>query len=147
MFKHVQQKGKLANALLKQIEKQRNGEVIETSLVKKVIDSLGDYSLVYRLSRKSRHTAHILTVCVPISHTVSLGLDETDTNRQNLDVYRADFERPFISATEVYYKTESDAFVAENSVTDYMKKAEARLKEEEDRIELYLHPSTRGKVS
>ncbi|UZJ57324.1 hypothetical protein CBS101457_006644 [Exobasidium rhododendri] len=117
MFKHVKSKQRLANALLKQIEKQRNGEVIETSLVKKVVDSF-----------------------------VSLGLDESDTTKQNLEVYRADFEKLFLQATELYYKAESDAFVVENSVVDYMKKAETRLKEEEDRIELYLHPSTRVKL-
>lgn len=42
MFKHVKAKHRLGNAILKQVEKQRNGEVIETSLVKKVIDSLGE---------------------------------------------------------------------------------------------------------
>ena len=117
MFKHVQHKGRLVQALLRQIEKQRNGEVIEASLVKNVVDSL-----------------------------VSLGLDEADTNRQNLDVYRHEFEKPFLEATEQYYLTESDAFVVQNSATDYMKKAEARLKEEEDRVELYLHASTRTKL-
>jgi cullin 1 len=117
MFKHVKSKQRLGNAILKQVEKQRNGEVIETSLIKKVIDSL-----------------------------VSLGLDELDTTKQNLEVYRADFETLFLQATELYYKAESDNYVTENSVVDYMKKAETRLKEEEDRIELYLHPSTRPKV-
>ena len=117
MFRYVQQKGRLVQALLKQIEKQRNGEVIEASLVKKVVDSL-----------------------------VSLGLDEADTNRQNLEVYRQEFEKPFIEATEVYYTAESDAFVSQNTATDYMKKAETRLKEEEDRVELYLHASTRTKL-
>lgn len=117
MFRHVKAKQRLVNALLKQVEKQRNGEVIETSLVKKVIDSL-----------------------------VSLGLDENDSTKLNTEVYKAEFEAPFITATEIHYKTESDAFVAANSIVDYMKKTEARLKEEEDRVELYLHVSTRNKL-
>ena len=96
------------------IEHQRNGETIDQGLVKKVIDSF-----------------------------VSLGLDESDTNKQSLDVYKEHFEDPFITATEVYYKAESEAFLAENSVSDYLKKAEERLKEEEDRVERYLHTSTR----
>ncbi|KAH8921932.1 Cullin-domain-containing protein [Atractiella rhizophila] len=116
LFRHVQQSSKLTKAILKLIEKQRNGEVIETKLIEKVIDSL-----------------------------VALGLDETDTNRQNLETYRDGFEKPFIHETEVYYRNESENFISSpgNTITDYMIKAETRLKEEEDRVDKYLHNSTR----
>lgn len=76
-----------------------------------------------------------------------MGLDETDTNRQNLDVYREAFEKPFLAATEVYYKAESQQFIGDNSVTEYMRKAETRLTEEENRVDMYLHASTRKNVS
>ncbi|GAA5845367.1 hypothetical protein JCM9279_004858 [Rhodotorula babjevae] len=110
---------KLTTAVLKLIEKQRQGETIETDLVKKDIDSF-----------------------------VALGLDEADTNRQNLDVYRSAFEVPFLAATEAFYSSESEQYLAANSVTEYMKKADARLGEEENRVDLYLHASTRkGLVS
>ncbi|TNY17266.1 Cullin-domain-containing protein [Rhodotorula diobovata] len=110
---------KLTTAVLKLIEKQRQGETIETDLVKKVIDSF-----------------------------VALGLDEADTNRQNLEVYRSAFENPFLAATEAFYSSESEQYLAANSVTEYMKKAESRLGEEENRVDLYLHASTRkGLVS
>ncbi|KAG8808070.1 hypothetical protein FRC17_004145, partial [Serendipita sp. 399] len=105
---------KLASAILRLIEAQRNGETIDQGLVKKVIDSF-----------------------------VSLGLDETDTNKASLEVYKEHFEGPFIAATEKYYKTESEAFLAENTVSDYLKRAEERLREEEDRIERYLNANTR----
>lgn len=78
---------------------------------------------------------------------VALGLDETDTNRQNLEVYREAFEKPFLLATELYYKAESEQYIGTNSVTEYMKKAEVRLTEEENRVDLYLHASTRKGVS
>lgn len=114
-FNHIHSKNqKLAGAVLRLIEQQRNGETIDQGLVKKVVDSF-----------------------------VSLGLDESDTNKGSLDVYKEHFEKPFIAATELYYKTESEAFLAENSVSDYLKKAEERLKEEEDRVERYLNTSTR----
>lgn len=74
--------------------------------------------------------------------SVSLGLDEADAQRQNLDVYKAHFQAPFLDATYKYYKAESDAFIANNSVADFMKKAEARLQEESERVNLYLHSST-----
>jgi cullin 1 len=81
-----------------------------------------------------------------VQSLVALGIDEGDTNRTNLDVYKQHFEDPFLASTEGYYKAESETFIAENSVMDYMTKAEARLKEEEDRIDMYLHASSRKTV-
>lgn len=78
---------------------------------------------------------------------VSLGLDEADAQRQNLDTYRKHFQTQFLEATDTYYRAESSAFVGSNSVADYMKKAEARLQEEADRVNLYLHDNTRNDVS
>ncbi len=97
-------------AVLKMVEKQRNGETIEQSQIKSIVDSF-----------------------------VSLGLDETDSTKSTLDVYRYHFEKPFIDSTTKYYENESNQFVAENSVIDYMKKAETRLEEEKNRVGLYLH--------
>ncbi|KAF9166185.1 hypothetical protein DFQ27_009054 [Actinomortierella ambigua] len=111
LFDHVQHN--VMAAVLQLIERQRNGETVETSLLRNVVESF-----------------------------VALGVDETDPTKSTLDVYRVHFEQPFVSATEVYYKMESERFLSENSVTEYMKKAEARLAEEENRVQMYLHPST-----
>ncbi|KAH6895346.1 Cullin [Thelonectria olida] len=101
---------KVMDAVLKLVEKQRNGETIEHSQIKQVVDSF-----------------------------VSLGLDEADPSKSTLDVYRFHFERPFLAATKDFYLAESKQFVAENSVVEYMKKAETRLAEEEERVNMYLH--------
>ncbi|KAG0050195.1 hypothetical protein BGZ83_005027 [Gryganskiella cystojenkinii] len=111
LFSHVEHN--VMAAVLELIKRQRNGESVETSLLKNVVESF-----------------------------VSLGLDENDSKKTTLEVYRLYFETPFVAATEVYYKMESDKFLSENSVTEYMKKAEARLAEEETRVQMYLHPST-----
>ncbi|RIB03787.1 Cullin [Gigaspora rosea] len=111
MFMHVERN--VMDAVLALIERQRNGERVETKLVKSVVDSF-----------------------------VALGLDDTDSTKPTLDIYKKHFEEPFVKASEIYYRTESEKYVSENSVTDYMKKAEARLAEEEDRVKLYLHQST-----
>ncbi|ORX99040.1 Cullin-domain-containing protein [Basidiobolus meristosporus CBS 931.73] len=111
LFSHVQ--NNITVAVLKLIERQRNGETIEIGLIKNVVESY-----------------------------VSLGLDDSDSSKTTLDVYVKYFESPFLSATETYYKNESEKFVSENSVTDYMKKTETRLQEEDSRVQLYLHPST-----
>jgi cullin 1 len=96
-------------SVLKLVEKQRNGETIEQSHIKSVVDSF-----------------------------VSLGLDEQDSTKSTLDVYKEFFETPFLKATSDYYNNESKQFLAENSVVEYMKKAEARLDEEKERVPLYL---------
>jgi len=115
LFVPIQQKHvKLAGAILRLIQQQRNGETIDQGLVKKVVESF-----------------------------VSLGLDDTDTNKACLDVYKEHFEAPFIEATEKYYKKESESFLAEYTVSEYLKKAEERLKEEEDRVDRYLNQQTR----
>ena len=115
---HIQKDNtKLTTATLRLITAQRNGETIDQGLVKKVVDSF-----------------------------VSLGLDISDPNKECLDVYKDQFETAFINATEVYYKKESDTFLAENSVPDYLKKAEERLREEENRVERYLHTKTRKEL-
>lgn len=101
---------KVMAAVLKLVEKQRNGETIEHGQIKQVVDSF-----------------------------VSLGLDEHDATKTTLDIYRFHFEKPFLSATEAFYATESKQFVTENSVVEYMKKAETRLNEEEERVRMYLH--------
>ncbi|KAF9534666.1 ubiquitin-protein ligase [Crepidotus variabilis] len=117
-FMNIQKdNAKLAAATLRLITQQRNGETIDQGLVKKVVDSF-----------------------------VSLGLDIADPNKECLDVYREQFETPFIQATEQYYKKESETFLAENSVPDYLKKAEERLREEENRVERYLHTKTRKEL-
>lgn len=77
---------------------------------------------------------------------VSLGLDNADPDKECLDIYKEHFETPFLDATEQYYKKESESFLAENSISDYLKKAEDRLKEEEDRVERYLHTKTRKEL-
>ena len=99
------------DAVLRLVEKQRNGETIEQSKIKDVVGSF-----------------------------VSLGIDEADSTKSTLDVYRQYFEKPYLEATSKYYENESQQFLAENSVVDYMKKAERRLEEEKERVPLYLLP-------
>lgn len=106
----AQVSGKVMDAVLKLVERQRNGETIEHGRIKQVVDSF-----------------------------VSLGLDEAEPSKSTLDVYRFHFERPFLDATKEFYQAESKQFVAENSVVEYMKKAETRLAEEEERVSMYLH--------
>jgi len=78
---------------------------------------------------------------------VLLDLDEQDTNKVSLGVYKANIEAPFINATEKRYTAESEAFLQSNTFSNYLKQAEERLREEGDRVERYLNGKTRKIVS
>ena len=57
----------------------------------------------------------------------------------SLSVYTYDFEKPFVQASGEFYRREASRWVAEDSATEYLKKAEKRLKEEAARAQSYLH--------
>jgi hypothetical protein len=60
---------------------------------------------------------------------VSLGIND-GTGGFTLSVYQNEFCDPFYAATEHFYTTESNSYISMNTVCDYMRKAEARLEEE-----------------
>ncbi|KAJ7057195.1 Cullin [Mycena amicta] len=121
LFKPLQ--SPITTAILRLVAAQRDGATIDQALVKKVVDSF-----------------------------VSLGLDSSDPNKECLDVYKEQFEAPFLAATEAYYTAEAEAFLnaggteGSGNIPEYLKKAEIRLREEEERVVRYLHTKTRKEL-
>jgi len=56
MFKHVQRN--VMTAVLKLIERQRNGETVETKLIKSVVESFGKKSIITRLVLSENRFKH-----------------------------------------------------------------------------------------
>lgn len=100
-------------AVVKMVEKQRNGEDIAHILISRLVD------------------------CFAV-----LGLKLADDRKPYLDVYRDYFEEPFLQATVRYYENESAQYESNMTVYEYMKKLEIRVYEEKQRVGLYfyLHP-------
>lgn len=91
------------------IERQRNNEIVDTNVISVAIKSM-----------------------------VYLGIDVNDLKKPNLMVYTKYFETEFIEKTAEYYRRESEAFLSQHSVVDYMIKCENRLAEEISRSNNYL---------
>lgn len=113
LFKEFNER--LTSVILVLIERERNGEIINSYLISRAIASY-----------------------------IELGIDKDAPNAgvTNLSVYRSNFEKIFINETERYYTAERDEFVQQNSFTEYMKRCERRISEEKTRIQAYLHGTT-----
>jgi len=100
-FLHVQ--SKLTGTILRLIEQERQGEMIDQDLVKQVVDSF-----------------------------LLLGLNE-DVTKVSFDVYKEHLAKAFLDAMWKYYEREPEPFLAEGTLSDYLRRIEERLKEE-DRV-------------
>lgn len=103
-------KKKTKDGVLRLVEKEREGELIDRTLVKNILG---------------------------IFIEVGMG---------GMESYEKDFEGFLLQETAAFYKRKAAEWIEQDSCPDYMLKAEQCLKEEEERVENYLHASTRTKL-
>lgn len=108
-------KSRMSAAVLKLIEKERNGETVNTRLISTALNSY-----------------------------IEMGININDpySLNPNLYLYKDAFEKEFLADTEVFYSTESASIIRKNPVSEFMKKIEIWFHEEQKRAQLYLHEST-----
>lgn len=61
----------------------------------------------------------------------------------SMESYERDFQEQLLTETAAYYKRKANLWIEQDSCPDYMIKAEEALRLEEERVEIYLHPSTK----
>lgn len=132
MFQHL--RTRLTSSLLALVEAERNGEQINTNLVKGVINGYGIPPSSFfspplsslSLPSPSASLAPLFyatfIVLANLAFTVNLGLNKEKPKEATLQVYKEFFEDEFLKATDVYYNAESTEFISLNSVADFMKK-------------------------
>ena len=69
-------------------------------------------------------------------HLVSVNLSSDVEDK--LKIYRENFEKAYLDATEKFYKLKAPQYLESNGVQNYMRYADSKLKEEETRARRYL---------
>jgi len=105
--------GRVTDAVIRLIKKERGGEPINTLLVSCIKQSYVDMDVSSRKQKRSK-----------------------------LDYYKKHLESKLLRETRHYYMIKSSEFLRENSVADYIRKALSDLSEEKGRVERYLHETS-----
>lgn len=106
----------LTYTLLTLIEDQRNGESIDQELVRKVTNSLS-----------------------------ALGIDEENSKKNSLAVYKEQLEKPYMVATSKYITTTLEASITEGGAIAFLGKARKVFVAEEERTIIFIRAFGRNK--
>merc|ERR1719421_2074037 len=101
-------------------------------------DTRGALLSVINLERQGEHIDQDLVKGI-IDMFIDLGLG-------NASVYNNEFEEHFLPATSDYFVRQASGWILEDSFPEYLRKAEAALIAEEQRVTNYLHRSTQPKL-
>jgi len=103
--------GRLRLELLSNIRKERESEQIDQSLMRNCLRMFVD------LDGPNNHISH---------------------SSGGTELYDIEFEKYFIRETREFYQVESEIYITQNSVPEYLKKIQSRLIQEKERADSYI---------
>merc|ERR1719361_327852 len=107
-------KGDLRDTLLRFVEADRSGDIVDPTLMKDCVYIFVD-----------------LGISLPTEHKAN-----------NLAIYEAEFQTAFINATKEFYQLASEKWLQQKSTPEYLIEVEQVEKHEMERLNKYLHSGT-----
>ncbi|XP_041351590.1 cullin-5-like isoform X1 [Gigantopelta aegis] len=133
--------GKLHSSMPK---KQQGGD---ESLVRKLMLDSWNQSIFSNIKQRLQDSAmklvHAERNGEAFDSQLVIGVRESYVNlssdvEDKLKIYRDNFEKAYLDATESFYKVKAPRYLEDNGVQNYMRYADSKLKEEESRARRYL---------
>ena len=139
---------RLLDVLLGLVERERSGEIIKRDAIREVTEMLVALGVDPsggngRLSSSSSSLSSIGGKGKQAAHGTANGSRHHDQQQQHQPtVYEVHLERPLLEQTEQYYGAESQQRISEGDAAAYLRHVDARLQQELDRAQSYLHSTT-----
>jgi cullin 3 len=138
-WEHALIETRVTTLLLHNISQERDGQIIQQTLMKVILGMLLELGGGYSPQQQShlgnmstRQHRHALQAAAALQANASA----------TANVYERDFEAIFLDTTQEFYRNESSSYLSQNTAPDYVRKAQARLAEEHARAQRYLAPTT-----
>lgn len=119
----------------------------EESIVRKLmLDSWNEcifHNIKYRLQDSAMKLVHAERNGEAFDSQLVIGVRESYVNlssdcEDKLKIYRDNFEKAYLDATQAFYRAKAPEYLDANGVQNYMRYADQKLKEEEQRASRYL---------
>ncbi|XP_064863321.1 cullin-5-like isoform X2 [Oncorhynchus nerka] len=120
---------------------------VEDSIVRKLMLDTWNESIFSNIKNRLQDSAmklvHAERLGEAFDSQLVIGVRESYVNLcsnpdNKLQIYRDNFEKAYMDSTERFYRTQAPSYLQQNGVQNYMKYADAKLREEEKRALRYL---------
>ncbi|XP_045062904.1 cullin-5-like isoform X2 [Coregonus clupeaformis] len=120
---------------------------VEDSIVRKLMLDTWNESIFSNIKNRLQDSAmklvHAERLGEAFDSQLVIGVRESYVNLcsnpdDKLQIYRDNFEKAYMDSTERFYRTQAPSYLQQNGVQNYMKYADAKLREEEKRALRYL---------